>query len=129
MFFFQGSFNCVGMNVMFSNGVILPWLGQLRVNTIYLSRSKRNHPTGDSDSEPTAGALRPSEAFEIDQKIDDGAINATGNFTGATTGNVRSVNGDPNNVTQQPCRSGGTFYNISGAGSDTNACVVGYRLN
>lgn len=128
MYFLQGSLNCVGMNLMLGNGTILPWLGEPRVNTIYLARSKRNAPTGDSDSEPTAGALRASEAFEIDQKIDDGTISG-GNFTGASTGNLRSVGGDPNNVSSQPCLDGSGFYNLTGTSANIPTCVIGHRLN
>lgn len=132
MYFFQGSFNCNdGFSWMFSNFLTeLPWKNESRVNTVYLSKSKRNSSFGDSDAEPTAGALKAEDAFVIDQKIDDGAIDAGGNFTGATTGSIRTVNGDPDNVSSQPCLDPTlTFYDVSGSSSSEEACVIGYRLN
>jgi prepilin-type N-terminal cleavage/methylation domain-containing protein len=36
--------------------------------------------------------INPEDAFSIERKIDDGTVDASGNFTGANTGNLRIAN-------------------------------------
>ncbi len=75
----------------------------------------------DSNWGLDSGALTPEDAFSIDSKIDDGVIDANGNFTGASTGNFRS----------QTSWSGGcstpTNYDPNWFGH--NSCVSGFALN
>lgn len=66
-------------------------------------------------------ALRPEEAFNIDTKIDDGAINSS-SFVGAQSGKFRTINGlDSGNN----CLSSGN-YNTS---NQQILCISGYALN
>jgi prepilin-type N-terminal cleavage/methylation domain-containing protein len=66
-------------------------------------------------------ALLPFDAWSIDQKIDDGSVDNSGNSTGGITGIVRARNG-----------VGGTCVDASGYYSVTSnsiACRLGMRVN
>jgi prepilin-type N-terminal cleavage/methylation domain-containing protein len=90
-------------------------------NAIYTSKVNQ-YPTqylGDA-------ALKTQEAFNMDQKIDDGQTDASGNFTGAKTGNFRtSVSNDALFATR--ClKDADTNYDIS---VTALSCSVGLALN
>jgi prepilin-type N-terminal cleavage/methylation domain-containing protein len=68
-----------------------------------------------------AGSLKPEDAFNIDAKMDDGLISGA-NFSGANSGNFRSVTG---NVPVSTCNTAAN-YTIANAASD---CLVGKTLN
>ncbi|AIF81028.1 prepilin-type N-terminal cleavage/methylation domain-containing protein [endosymbiont of Acanthamoeba sp. UWC8] len=66
--------------------------------------------------------LTPYESWSIDQKIDDGALDDSGNHSGSITGMVRAISGSGgscmNSVTN--------YYNITIA---TPACRLGMKVN
>ena len=64
-------------------------------------------------------ALKPEDAFNMDKKVDDGTVSGS-DFTGANTGNFRSVNGNGGT-----CRTG-VNYNLA---ITTAGCVSGLALN
>ena len=85
-------------------------------NAVYMGRG------GVATNALIAGALTAEEAFNIDQKLDDGLVTG-GNFAGATTGVIRSVDGS--GATLGDCATG-TNYDIDNTNS---ACVTGLALN
>ena len=85
-------------------------------NAVYMGRG------GIATNALIAGALTAEEAFNIDQKLDDGLVTG-GNFAGATTGVIRSVDGS--GATLGDCATG-TNYDIDNTNS---ACVTGLALN
>jgi prepilin-type N-terminal cleavage/methylation domain-containing protein len=88
-------------------------------NNLYLGRLATAAPLTSS---LTSGALRAEDAFNIDLKIDDGL---SSNFTGAITGNFRSLDGSA--ATAATCATAATgVYTIANA---TTACLVGMALN
>ncbi len=76
------------------------------------------------------GALKAEDAFNIDKKLDDGAVSG-GVFTGANTGFIRTVEGV--NATAADCLVGGNAATAStyaiGTGTASSACVVALGLN
>ena len=68
------------------------------------------------------GAVDADEAFLMDQKIDDGAINGS-NFTGFNTGTFRA--NDDGSGANNCLNAGDTAYNIG----NTSACLVGFQVN
>jgi prepilin-type N-terminal cleavage/methylation domain-containing protein len=50
----------------------------------------------DPSTTAMPGNLSVMQVFAIDQKVDDGAIDAKGNFLGAMTGNIRTTGESPN---------------------------------
>jgi len=90
----------------FNNAV---WLGKATANDTLLN-----------------AALVPEDAFSIDQKMDDGIVDSSGNFVGAITGSVRAKDG--NGVTALSCVSDTTngYYAIS---QTSETCRLGMTLN
>jgi prepilin-type N-terminal cleavage/methylation domain-containing protein len=85
-------------------------------NAVLLAKPSNQNEAGMPNS-----ALKPENAFNLDKKIDDGSVNGSA-FSGATSGNFRSVQG------------GDTGSNcISGANYDltvtTVTCISGLALN
>jgi len=76
------------------------------------------------------GALKAEDAFNVDKKLDDGAVSG-GVFTGANTGFIRTVEGV--NAVPNDCltnANGATSANYAiGTGTATTACVVALGLN
>jgi len=71
-----------------------------------------------------SGSLTAEEAFNIDQKLDDGLVTGT-TFNGATTGVIRVQAGL--SATEADCTGAATnVYAIAGTSS---ACVLGLALN
>ena len=110
-------------------------------NSIYIGRS-RDSLNGDDSGMLSNGALSSEDSFIIDQKIDDGGINALGLFTGANTGVLRTVNGDqisgPPDPTTTHCTGDATgfstgwqqYYRVQIPNAKVaETCVVGFQLN
>ena len=76
---------------------------------------------GGSGSSLNSGALTPQEAFTIDQKVDDGAYDASGNAIGGTTGNTRAF--DPSASTNSCIDVSSGYYNLS---NNQRSCMVGF---
>lgn len=70
-------------------------------------------------------SLSAQDAFSIDQKIDDAVVN--GPFSGATTGLVRSVDG--NDATANACVTASFNYNITSTQTDLLVCRLGIALS
>ena len=70
----------------------------------------------------TRSAFSSSDAYNIDAKIDDAAINALNQATGANTGFFRVTRGDDNNTN---CVTGGN-YQVT---NDAVACIIGYQVD
>lgn len=70
----------------------------------------------------TARAFSSKESFNIDSKIDDGAINASNQAVGASTGFFRVVRGDDNNSN---CVTGAN-YQVT---NDAIACLIGLQID
>lgn len=131
-------YNGVNAGTIMGGGASL-WAGTGK-NSVYIGRLR--DAAGDDSGILSRGALSSEDAFSIDQKIDDGSINATGLFTGANTGTVRTVNGNgvsgPPDPTTNHC-TGDTsgfssgwqqFYRVQIDASKTaETCVVGFQLN
>lgn len=72
------------------------------------------------------GSLTPDEAFSIDQKLDDGIVNA-GSFSGASTGPFRSVDATDAALSGDCATgAGATNYTIA---TTYSACVIGLAVN
>jgi prepilin-type N-terminal cleavage/methylation domain-containing protein len=97
-----------------TGGVSSPWNDD-QTNAVFLAAPENG---GRGLGKP---ALKPEEAYNIDQKMDDGVIDTGGNFNGATTGNIRSKNGSSGGT----CTTG-IGYNLA---VTTIACVTGLALN
>ena len=69
-----------------------------------------------------ASALKTEDAFNLDKKIDDGSVNGSA-FSGATTGNFRSVSGGDNVLLS--CLNGAN-YDLT---VTTVICESGMALN
>lgn len=110
-----------------TNVVISQWNGTGK-NSVYIGRTNAQIDTAKGFGK---GAMNPADAFNLDQKVDDGSIDSSGNFTGAKTGVLRSVSDVDSGAADTACLdTTGKFYQ---AGT-TNAlqrerCVVGYQLN
>lgn len=76
-----------------------------------------------TDAAHINGALTPDEAFNFDRKIDDGLIDSSANFLGASTGEFRAVEGDASAANS--CHTAGA-YNVSNQSRD---CLVGLAGN
>lgn len=76
------------------------------------------------------GAIKAEDAFNIDKKLDDGAVSSSV-FSGANTGFVRTVEGV--GATANDCLTAGNAANAAnysiGTGTATAACIVGLGLN
>lgn len=74
----------------------------------------------------TNSAMTTEDIFSIDQKADDGIVNAGGNFVGATTGSIRARDGA--NAVALDCVSDTTngYYNLT---NKNESCVAGMALN
>jgi len=83
------------------------------VNAIFIGKEATNNT-------PVSGALKPEDAFNIDQKVDDGSVSSSA-FSGANTGFYRSING----TGVSGCLSG-LNYNINTSSTD---CLSGLSLN
>lgn len=64
------------------------WLGTGK-NSVYIGRASA--ASGDATGVLSHGALNPDDAFQIDQKMDDGSVSGL-TFTGANTGVIRTIN-------------------------------------
>lgn len=108
---------------LIGTGTVSPW-NDNRTNAVFLGKE-----TGTTTL--LNGALTPEDAFNIDQKIDDGIIDTAGNFKGAQTGNIRVVTAL--NANTGDCFNTTTLdYNISAGGVLNNkaeTCVIGAALN
>jgi prepilin-type N-terminal cleavage/methylation domain-containing protein len=70
------------------------------------------------------GALKPSDAHNLDSKMDDGSINSSGNFTGARSGGLMAATSpDADNDCINPTTDIYTITTLS------SACVIGFALN
>jgi len=72
------------------------------------------------DSNPRAGVLTPNKAFQVDQKIDDGALDGA-QFKGASSGDFAGVT---DATSRGDCESGGEY--VISTTSDT--CAIIYKL-
>lgn len=71
------------------------------------------------------GILNPDSAWSIDQKMDDGGSDASGNFVGGTSGIIRSLDGS--GATAGACVASATgYYNMT---TTSSACRIGMALN
>ncbi len=89
-------------------------------NAVYLG--KPGYPTDPYTSGLDAPALKAEDAFNMDKKIDDGTVNGS-IFTGASSGNFRSVNESNSYATH--CQDAGE-YNLT---VDSLTCLSGLALN
>lgn len=116
------------------------WAGTGK-NAVYIGRS-RDPVNGDDSGMLSAGALSSEDAFNIDQKIDDGSINGSGLFTGANTGIIRTINGNgvsgPPDPTTNHCTGDASgfsagwqqYYRVQiDVARVAETCVVGFQLN
>lgn len=95
--------------------VFSPWSDN-HTNSVFLGI-----PTQGEQGLATS-ALTPEDAYTIDQKMDDGTINASGGFSGATTGKFRSIQGGD---TSTNCLSGSNYdLTVSSV-----TCISGFALN
>jgi prepilin-type N-terminal cleavage/methylation domain-containing protein len=92
----------------------------ISTNNIYLGRLATAAPL---TSALTSGALRAEDAFNIDLKLDDGLAS---NFTGATTGRLRSITGSAAAGVTDCATAATGVYTIANA---TTACLVGMALD
>lgn len=91
-----------------------PWTPQEAATAIYITQT---HNDGQISTN-CRGGISPSQAHQIDKKIDDGSESA-GSLTGATTGLVRGgLSGTGNCAT-------GNAYDTTATG---NTCIFGLRL-
>lgn len=81
-----------------------------------------NLSLGDTRNGLSTGALSVQMAFDIDKKIDDGLVNASG-YIGANTGFFRSFTAP---ISSSSCASGATY---STGGSAFFPCVSGLQLD
>jgi prepilin-type N-terminal cleavage/methylation domain-containing protein len=84
-----------------------------RTNSVYVGKSVEFGLGG--------ATLEPQDAFNMDQKIDDGAIDGSGNFTGAGSGSLRSISG----LRLSSCSTGNNYL-VTNLGQ---FCVSGIALN
>lgn len=122
-FFMAGAGSGGTGGTIIGTGTASPWTDN-RTNAVFLGKE-----TGTTSL--LNGALTPEDAFNIDQKIDDGIIDTAGNFKGALTGNIRVVTAL--NASSGDCYNTTTLnYNISAGGVLNNkaeTCVIGAALN
>lgn len=96
-----------------------PWT-DAKTNAVFIGK-----PAGTGNS-LVNGALTPEEAFNIDQKIDDGIISG-GLFKGADTGNIRVITGTDAQTAGKVCfNTTNKDYDIN---ETTATCVLGAALN
>jgi prepilin-type N-terminal cleavage/methylation domain-containing protein len=119
-YFMAGPGPFAATNIRISATTDSPWQDN-RTNALFLGR-------------PVAGSsllnasLKAEEAYNIDNKLDDGIINAAGNFAGGKSGNIRVVDGE--NVAAGDCVSSTGLYKIDGsATTNREVCVLGAALN
>lgn len=106
------STDAVGENAAGTIFMASPWAGT-GINAIFMGGI-----IASSNRSCVKGALTPLAAFNVDQKIDDGAYSASAAI-GAGTGYFRAVEGlDP---TSSTCLTGGNYNATAGAKS----CFVG----
>lgn len=129
----------VVVNVLYNGTVVRNslWAGTGK-NSVYIGRSE-NSSTGDTNGMLSTGSLSSEDAFGIDQKIDDGSIDSSGQFTGANTGTIRTIEGSevsgPRDATTNHCTgeeaiNNSAFYRVQFVNSKTaETCVVGFQLN
>jgi prepilin-type N-terminal cleavage/methylation domain-containing protein len=94
------------------------------INAVFLGK-----PLAMLDGMNTDGIMTPQEAFNIDQKVDDGTIRGS-EFTGANSGRIRTYSGfdslTADCIAQDLALGTDALYNVS---SSLNACVIGMSLN
>jgi len=106
-------------NIGGATAVASPWQAPVndnRTNAVFIG--KKTATAGIVNA-----ALKPLDAFNVDQKIDDGVLNSAGTFTGAVTGYFRSVDGT--DVTAGDCATTNDYDGTVVAA----ACVSGLALN
>lgn len=103
-----------------------PWSGNVTKNSVYFGA--QNGTFTDSNGGLSAGVLDPRDAFSIDEKIDDGLV-ASGSFTGANTGIIRTFNGVNSPAVAQNCVAGASYRVTLSTASRFPGCVVGMQLN
>ncbi len=104
-----------------SNGSDSPWTDGI-TNAVFIG--KPLDAVSANAQGLGGGALKPEEAFNLDKKIDDGTVSGS-DFTGATTGNLRSVISGGADTLGQSCASG-NLYNLT----ETNTtCHSGLAMN
>jgi prepilin-type N-terminal cleavage/methylation domain-containing protein len=99
-----------------------PWnapVNDNKTNAVFIAKKA----TGGAISN---AALKPLDAFNIDQKIDDGVLSGT-TFSGAATGYFRSTNGD--DVTDTCIDITNNVENEYISTTAAAACVSGLALN
>ena len=104
-----------------AGGTIIPspWT-DLRTNAVFLGKKSSSATSNGL----TIGALTGKDAFNIDRKIDDGALDTSGNSVGFNSGKFRTRNDSAGGTT---CINGGnTSYVLS---STSKTCLAGYQLN
>lgn len=92
-------------------GVTSPFASS--VNAIYIGKESTNNT-------PVVGGIKPEDAFNIDQKMDDGSVSGSA-FGGANTGFFRSING----LGVTGCLTG-VNYDLTTTSTD---CLSGLSLN
>jgi prepilin-type N-terminal cleavage/methylation domain-containing protein len=80
---------------------------------------------GGDNATLSAGAITPSDAHNLDSKMDDGNIDTNGAFIGATSGSLMAA--DAAGTTIGDCAAAAT--GIYAVGTTSNACVLGFSLN
>jgi len=96
---------------------VSPWNAE-SINALFLGR----RGASATSSGLVYGALSGKSAFSIDEKIDDGTYNSSGNPIGHDTGSIRTTNSV----------DGGALCIASGAyviSSNTDSCILGYQLH
>lgn len=107
-----------GSNLIYT-GVSTMWLDS-NISALYIGRTDSG--TGDSRSGFSNGALSGEMAFQIDSKIDDGAVDSSG-YTGANTGAFRSFTA-PNST--NTCATGAIYSTLT---QSVYPCVSGLQLD
>jgi prepilin-type N-terminal cleavage/methylation domain-containing protein len=70
------------------------------------------------------GALTPSDTHNLDSKMDDGNIDTSGDFIGATSGSLMAS--DASDAAADECATNAGVYTVA---TTSNACVLGFSLN
>jgi prepilin-type N-terminal cleavage/methylation domain-containing protein len=106
--------------------LISAWNGTGK-NSVYLG--KPNNSTGDTNAGLSLGVINPENAFVIDQKIDDGIINSSGTFTGASTGLIRTINDRTVTSGVNDCIVSNDYQAGNNVSKSVTKCLIGYQLN
>jgi prepilin-type N-terminal cleavage/methylation domain-containing protein len=103
-----------------------PWEDDGFTNAVFIAKDGSGQGLGIS-------ALTSVDAFNLDAKIDDGAINSSNNPVGAQSGKFRSVTGSDLSLLGSMCtigsHLGGGDKNVYNFALTTLSCVSGLALN